>query len=149
MKKKNSTSDFSASRSRAMLENFRSAIAAQSKIEIKKAFQTVAEAPAPRFWVSEFRAAAVIGKMLSGNDPTPDMLPEKREMYRELYSRVLVLREANPDRSIYDLVFEAVNQPAPRNYMSPKRVMTIVYEEQKRLRRERLLKTDERRGGHE
>ena len=47
----------------------------------------------PRFWVSEQRAAGVVGKMLAGHDPTADMYEEKREMYREIFRRFMKLRE--------------------------------------------------------
>jgi len=137
MKKKNSVSDFTSERNRHLVENFRKAIAAQSEISLEKAFHTASEAPAPRFWVSETRAAIVIGKMLAGDDPTVGMSVEKREMYRELFARFLALREVNPDAPVCELAFEVVNQPAPRTYMSCSRARTIIYQERKRLRMER------------
>lgn len=127
MKKQNSISEFTDQRNRLLLENFRSAIAAQSQIALNEAFKTAAESPAPRFWVSETRAAAMIGRMLAGKDPTAGMYKEKREMYLELFNRFLALRASRPDESISSLVFEVVNQPAPRAYMSWERARTIIY----------------------
>ena len=69
MRKLNSNAEFEAHRRKFLIENFRREIARQSKIEIERTFRNVADSPAPRFWVSEPRAAAVIGKMLHGNDP--------------------------------------------------------------------------------
>lgn len=137
MKKKNAVSDFASERNRFLLDNFRKAIAAQSKIAVKKAFRTTADAPAPRFWVSESRAAAVIGRMLAGEDVTAGMLPEKKEMYKELYARFLALRESRPGDSIGSLMFDAVNQPAPKTYMSWHRVQYIINLERRRRRLER------------
>lgn len=137
MKKKNSVSDFEEERRRFLLTSFRRAIALQSEIDREKAFRTAADVPAPRFWVSENRAAAVIGKFLAGEDPTLSMLPEKRLMYREIYSRFLRLRAERPSESIAELLFEVVNDSAPRSYMSWQTARTIVYKERRRLRRER------------
>ena len=117
MKKKNSISEFTTERSQSLLRNFRESIARQSVISAKRAFQDAADAPAPRFWVSEARAAVVISMMLRGEDPTPSMLPEKARMYREIYRRVAELRETEPDTPVGDLVFRVVNSPAPSSYM--------------------------------
>lgn len=137
MKKKNSVSEFTSERDTLLLSNFRRAIAAQSKISLEKAFRTASECPAPRFWVSETRAAIVIGAILAGKDPLASMTPEKREMYRELFARFLALRELHPDAPVSELAFEAVNQPAPRAYISWPRVRTIIYNMRRRMRRER------------
>lgn len=137
MRKKNSISDFTSERDTHLLLNFRKALAVQSRISLEKAFRTASEAPAPQFWVSEQRAAIVIGRILAGDDPTLSMTPRKREMYRELYARVLTLRGLHPEASIQQLAFEAVNQPAPCAYLSWPRVRTLIYNERRRLRLER------------
>lgn len=137
MKKINAIAEFEAHRRKFLLQNFRSAIAARSLITIRNAFQTVADAPAPRFWVSEARAATIMGKMLAGEDPTPDMHHEKGEMYRELFSRFLKIRLIHPERSIADIIFDVVNAPAPRSYISWQRVRAIINKEKHRLRKER------------
>lgn len=137
MKKRNSTSEFGKERNRFLLQAFRESIAAQSKIAIKNAFKEATEAPPPRFWVSEARAAAVLGKMLAGEDPTADMNLEKREMYQELYARFLELRELYPEASIAELTFRVVNDEAPRSYISWQRARMIIYEEKRLLKKER------------
>ncbi|MDE6095419.1 MAG: hypothetical protein K2G52_04450 [Muribaculaceae bacterium] len=138
MKKRiKSTLEFERERNTFLLRAFRESIAAQSRISLNKAFKIAAEAPAPRFWVSEARAAAVIGKMLSGEDPTEGMHPEKREMYREMFSRFLALREENPGEPISELCFRVVNGEAPRSYMSWHRARVLIYKEKSRLRGER------------
>lgn len=132
MKKRNSTSEFNAHRNTVLLENFRSAIANQSRIETVKAFQTAADMPAPRFWVSEQRAAVVISKMLAG-EPLPEgTFEKKREMYEELCARVKEMRALEPDRTISSLVMEAVNSPAPSSYMSWQRAQALILEERAR-----------------
>ena len=137
MRKKNSTLEFGRERNEFLLRSFRESIAAQSKISLDNAFRQAAEKPAPRFWVSEVRASNVIGKMLAGDDPTVDMVPEKREMYREMFARFMVLRKENPDASIAQLCFQVVNDEAPRSYMSWHRARVLIYEEISRQRNER------------
>lgn len=137
MKKKKSTFEFERERNLFLLQAFRESIAAQSRISLNKAFKVAAASPAPRFWVSEARAAAVIGKMLAGEDPTAGMQPEKRDMYRELFGRFVRLRESFPDESISELCFRLVNDEAPRSYMSWHRARILIYKEKKRLRVER------------
>lgn len=118
MKKPNSICEFAAERSNFLLQNFRESIARQSIISIKKAFNDAAEAPAPRFWVSEVRATKVILQLLKGHDATDGMLPKKREMFLEIFRRVKKLHEANPATPVGDLVFEVVNSEAPSSYLT-------------------------------
>lgn len=137
MRNKNSTLEFGRERNEFLLRSFRESIAAQSRISIDNAFRQATEKPAPRFWVSEVRAANVIGKMLAGDDPTADMVPEKREMYREMFARFMAMREENPDASIARLCFEVVNDEAPRSYMSWHRARVLIYQEINRQKKER------------
>ena len=131
MKKPNSNAEFEAHRRKFLIQNFRRAIAAQSQIAVEQTFRQIADAPAPRFWVSEPRAAAVIGKMLHGEDPTPLMYKEKREMYREIFRRFRALRPSRPGVSIAEIIFDIVNSPAPRSYISWHRVRNIIASEKK------------------
>ncbi|MBD5358122.1 MAG: hypothetical protein HDR88_14185 [Bacteroides sp.] len=141
MKKLNATAEFEAVRRQFLLNKFRRVIATQSQIAIRNAFHATADAPAPRFWVSETRAAAIMGKMLAGNDPTPRMNREKKDMFQEIFRRFMKIRVSSPERSIADIVFDVVNAPAPKSYISWQRVKAIIYKELHRLRRERKEKT--------
>lgn len=119
-------SEFSSQRSRLLLENFRKSIARQSVISAAKAFQEAVDSPAPRFWVGEVRAARIIGRMKKGEDPTVDMTPEKREMYREIFRRYEILQAEHPDWPVGDVVFTVVNSEAPRSYLSPIRAQQLI-----------------------
>ena len=92
MRKKNSTLEFGRERNEFLLRSFRESIAAQSKISIDNAFRQATEKPAPRFWVSEVRAANVIGKMLAGDDPTADY--HERFWKSELLDFVILQQDA-------------------------------------------------------
>lgn len=137
MRKKNSVSEFTSERNLHLLESFRKSIASQSKISLANAFHHASMQPAPRFWVSERRAATVVGGMLAGKTPTISMNKDKREMYEEIFAQFLELRELRPCDSIYSLVFDIVNRPAPRAYISDERVRSIIYQELRRRRLER------------
>lgn len=138
MKKLNSISDFDKERRSFLLRNFREALAVQSEIDKTKAFHTVASAPAPRFWVSETRAADVVGKLLKGKEGVLDkMYPEKQRMYKEIFRRFMEMRQTEPNASIAELIFRIVNDEAPDSYLTVPTVRTIIYREQQRLRKER------------
>ena len=126
MKKKNSRCEFASERSEALLRNFRESIARQSRISIRRAFSDAVEAPAPRFWVSEARTMRVITMMLKGMDILDSMRPEKRRMYEEIYRRVMKQKEEHPDMPLGDIVFDVVNSPAPRSYMSVRYAAKII-----------------------
>lgn len=143
MKRKNAVSDFASQRNEILLNNFRSKLAANSSETIMKIFKKTADSPAPRFWVSEERAAVVIGAMLRGDDPTPEMFPEKRDMFREIFARFSKMRASNPDLPIFHIVSEVVNTPAPRQYLSAERVKRLVNTEKKRRRAQRALNRPE------
>ena len=149
MKKRKSVSDFTSERNAMLVEHFKKQIAKQSKVDLEKAFKGAAEQPAPRFWVSEHRAAVVIAALLKAekeNDHSEverifgDMFEEKREMYREIFRRVKALKEERPDAPVCELVEEVVNQPAPHNYMSWHRAKIVIYAEKRRARLERNRK---------
>lgn len=145
MKKKNSVSDFTSERNAALVANFRKNLVAQSQISIDSAIKGAAQAPAPRFWVSEQRAAVVIARMLKADLASPEaseailqtMFEEKREMYREIYARVKALMESGPQMGMTEAVIEVINQPAPRSYMSWQRAKGVIYSESRRRRLER------------
>lgn len=111
------------------MQNFRASIARQSQISFARAFKDAAEAPAPRFWVSEARATRIISLMLKGENPLDGMRKEKREMYLEIFSRVKVIRESNPGLPLGDIVFEVVNSEAPRSYIHPAWAQRLILNE--------------------
>lgn len=138
MKKKNAVSDFTSERNAMLLAHFRKQLALQSQITVDKAFKGAADSAAPRFWVSETRAAVVIGRMLKeGENAIAGMYEEKKEMYREIFRRVKELKKEMPDAPVCDLVWEVVNQPAPKSYMSWQRAKRVIYAKIKSNREER------------
>lgn len=47
------------------------------------------------------------------------MRPTKREMFQEIYRRVIALKKVHPDWTLCQLVSDVVNSPAPKFYMEP------------------------------
>lgn len=126
MKKKNSISEFTGHRNETLLRNFRESLARQSQISFAKAFHDAANAPAPRFWVSEVRAYRIIKQMLKGEDPTAAMIPEKQRMYAEIFERVRLLMKKNPSIPLDRAVFDVVNSPAPSSYIGADRASRLI-----------------------
>lgn len=102
----------------------------------------VADSPAPRIFVSEERAAVVIGRMLKGQ-PVRLMGEVKREMYALLLSRVRRLLDGGEATTIAAAIRTALAQPAPKFYLTPGSVKVILYRLRRRAwydRRTRLLR---------
>ncbi len=89
-------------------------------------YRKVVEMPAQRFYVSEERASIVISNMYKGRS-IAQMRPNKREMYEEIYRRVIELKKSRPDDSIYDLTFDVVQQPAPKFYLTSESARVLIH----------------------
>lgn len=81
-------------------------------------YREVVNKPSSRFWVSEERAAIVIAAMMKG-DQLMSMRPNKREMFREIFRRAMVIRNEKPELSIFEIACLVVMQQAPKFYLSP------------------------------
>ena len=121
--------EFGRERNAALLDAFSSLVAADTGlVDLTRVFHTVVATPATRFYVSERRAAAVVGAMRRGVS-IARMNPERREMFAEIYRRVQHLLDAEPSLSIYEATFRVVNTAAPRFYLSPATARSIIYRE--------------------
>ncbi|MCR5587994.1 MAG: hypothetical protein K6F72_00075 [Bacteroidales bacterium] len=124
-------------RNRELLAAYRKALDnADGNIRLPDICRTAANTPCSRFWISEERARDVITLMLKGQYALDEMKPLTREMYIEIFHRVSRLRDEKPDDSLYDLVFAAVNSPAPKFYLTPESVLQIIW----RIRRGHYVK---------
>ena len=130
--------EYEAERNRDLMRVYHECIASTDYISMPAIYEQVVNKPAERFWVSEERAAIVIASMMKGNT-LEGMRPNKREMFEEIYRRAMILKEANPSMTIFDLAFATVRQPAPKFYLTPGSAKVIIctvkkqwYEERKR-----------------
>lgn len=126
MKKIGSVSDFGPQRDKELLQAFRNQLHLLGSIPADELFTRAAMSRASRFWVSERRAAAVISKMLKG-DRILAMNRKKREMYFEILRRVKEIIDAEPDITLSEAVFRAVNSEAPEFYLTPKSARVMIY----------------------
>ena len=94
-------------------------IASCERILMDDVCSHIVNMPARRFWVSEIRASLVISKMMRGEANLNKMCHTKREMYEEIYRRVIELKDKHPNKSTSELCAIVVAQPAPKFYLTP------------------------------
>ena len=99
--------------------------------------QTVAHA-APRFYVSDERAARVLSWIMKGDKRMERMVPKRREMFLEIYRRTVALRAQHPDLTLIDLARRVVGSSAPEYYLTPQSGYMILRQIRRRRRREKM-----------
>lgn len=119
MKHRGCLLEYTDERNRELMKAFRHCLAQKDVTLCPDIWERVANMPSSRFWVSEERAATVIGMMLNGK-PLPRMRPNKMEMFEEICRRVEALRQQKPAASLFELVCTVVRQPAPKFYLTPR-----------------------------
>lgn len=110
---------FTRERNEALLKAYRHHAAMASVVRLDEIGLKIVNSPSPRFWVSEERAAAVVSAIIRDKPVLNRMRPTKREMFQEIYRRVIALKKMHPDWTLSRLVFDVVNSPAPKFYMEP------------------------------
>lgn len=125
MKNVGSTFEYEDARNKDLMRAYKKALS-ESGGSAADVYRKVAEMPAQRFYVSEERAAIVISNIHKGRS-IANMRANKREMYEEIYRRVLLLQKERPGDSIYDLTFEVVQQSAPKFYLTPESARVLIH----------------------
>jgi hypothetical protein len=119
--------EFTDKRNEELMKAYRDAINQRSFIDINEISNVIVNVPCSRFWVSEERAMVVVQALIKGKPVLDTMRPTKREMFQEIYNRVMEKREQCPDVPLFSLVMLVVNSPAPKFYMRPRCAMEIIY----------------------
>ncbi len=119
--------EFTDERNDELMRVFREAIASRPFNNIEELSEVIVNSPCSRFWVSEERAMVVVTALIKGLPVLRSMRPTKREMFQEIYKRVMKLRKVHPKTYIYELVIKVVNSPAPKFYMTPRSGMDKIY----------------------
>lgn len=127
MKHKGNYVDFTAQRNSELMRAFKKAYSEFPSNDIHKVFEIAVSYPCSRFWVSEERAMLVISSLMKGQPILDTMLPTKREMFIEILKRYQVARKRQPNKPFFDIVFDIVNSPAPKFYMTPGSAMVTYY----------------------
>lgn len=119
--------EFTHHRNAELMKAFREVISGRTFIDIAEVSAEIVNRPCSRFWVSEERAMVVINAMLRNKPILSVMRPTKQEMFREIYRRVMDMKQQPPDLSLFDCVIKVVNSPAPKFYMTPRSAMETIY----------------------
>lgn len=117
MKHRGCVCDFADERDKDLLRSYRKLLE-ESGVISSEIYVKLVDMPSARFWVSEERAAIVVASMMNG-DKLTNQRQNKREMYQEIYRRVMLLKRKKTELSLYELVSEVVRQPAPKFYITP------------------------------
>ena len=113
-------------------------------IRMSECYEFLACQPAPRFYVSDIRAAIVVSAMIDKRTKSyRNMRSLKREMFQEIYRRVVKMRKNTPGMTVLECCKEVVVQPAPKFYISANTAKCIICKnreewKKKKLRRLRL-----------
>ena len=119
--------EFTDERNMELMKVFRDTISKRKFINITEISEAIVNMPCSRFWVSEERAMGVIVALMKGRPVLDVMRPSKREMFAEIYRRIIELRKTRPDTPLAKLIVRVVNSPAPKFYMQPRCAMEIIY----------------------
>lgn len=139
MRKHGSGFEYEIERNRDLLRARREALA--SKDDSVSIYRQIVSMPSRRFWVSEERASIIISRMIKyGVDSINKMQPKKQEMFLEIYRRVCLIMTLRPNDSLYKIVFDVVNQPAPEFYLTSGSAKVIIHRIIKRCRQRGLKK---------
>ncbi len=125
-----STLEYSYERIDALMLEYDKFIRTHDYIRMHEVFEHIVNQPCRRFWVSNMRAAVVISRMMRGKK-LHNMRPPKKEMFQEILRRVVELKESHSGVSLFQLVANVVEQPAPKFYLSPSAAKIMVYKAKK------------------
>ena len=143
MKRKGALAEYSQERSDDLMRAYDDYLASCDYIRMPEVYNAIVNIPSARFWVSDKRAEVVVSAIIRGEDVLKGMWSLKREMYEEIYNRVVALRETEPHLSIAKLCGIVVCQPAPKFYIAPGTAKAIVCKARKlraNERREKLFR---------
>lgn len=110
--------EYAQDRINALMAEYERCIGSRTFIFLPDVCRYIVDRPCPRFWVSNTRAAIVIGNMMKGDDLSY-MRSNKREMFQEIFRRVMDLKMLHPEMSLFKLVSLVVESPAPKFYLTP------------------------------
>ena len=143
MKHKGALMEYFQERSDDLMRAYDEYIESCDYIRMPDVYNNIVNMPSRRVWVSDIRAALVVSAMMKGKAHLEKMCPSKREMYEEIYSRVMVMYTDYPDKTISELCSMVVMQPAPKFYLTPGSAKIMVCKARKewvRRKQQRLFR---------
>lgn len=143
MKHKGALAEYSQERSDDLMRAYDEYLTSCDYIRMPEVYNTIVNMPSARFWVSDKRAEVVVSAIMRGENVLQGMWSLKREMYEEIYRRVIALREKKPYLSTAKLCAIVVCEPAPKFYLTPGTAKAMVCKAKKlraNERREKLFR---------
>lgn len=137
MKHKGAIMEYSKERMDDLMRAYDEYVSSCAYIRMPEVYRVIVNMPSRRFWVSDIRAALVISAMMRGETDLSAMWPLKKEMYEEIYSRVIALRKISPELSVSELCAKVIVQPAPKFYLTPGSAKIMVCKARKQWMREK------------
>lgn len=124
MKRKGSTSDFTADRNKELREKFFSQkVYSTTDTALMKTLKT----PSTRFWVDPDRARDVLSSIKKNPAVLNKMYPERQRMYKALMSKYEEIQQRHPDKSRVECVSMAIYSGAPEFFLTPSAARNILY----------------------
>lgn len=127
MKRQGSTFEYQDDRDRELMKAYCHQLDICDEAHLDTILEKVVDMPCSRFWVSDERAAIVVSAIFRGTADLDSMISSRKQMYLEIYQRVMDLRQEYPNMSLTELTYNAVKQPAPCFYLTPKSARTIIH----------------------
>lgn len=141
-KHKGSCVDYADQRDAFLQSVYRRLIAKCDVIRVPEIMAKVVKEPAPRYWISEQRAAEIIIEYIKGITPPLPHRPVHKRLYDSLYERYLQERKYRPDDTIAIIMFDVVNSPAPESFITPQSASVLLSRYRKRKRLKSLTNSD-------
>ena len=143
MKHNGALMEYADERMKDLMRVYDEYISSCDYIRMPEVYSKIVNMQSSRFWVSDIRAIQVIYAMMRGST-LKEMRPLKREMFEEIFKRVMDMKNKHPDMSIRDCCTSVISRPAPKFYLTPGSAKIMVCKARKKwvqgkLKRLRLL----------
>ncbi|MDE6010528.1 MAG: hypothetical protein K2F87_03645 [Muribaculaceae bacterium] len=126
MKKPGSTCDYTQAKNDELVKAFYAYVGRTVMIDLDAIFRQIADSPASRFFISEERAYELVRRYRSSGKW--DMAnPLRVAMLDQIHSNAMGLMASDARLTLKDAVYEAVNSPAPKFYLTPKSCRQLIY----------------------
>ena len=137
MKHNGAVMEYTSERIEDLMRAYDEYISSCDYVRMPEVYASIVNMKARRFWVSDVRATKVVYSMFRGV-PLKNMRPLKREMFEEIFRRVVAMKEQHPEMSIKSCCCIVVAQPAPKFYLTPGSAKIMVCKSRKKWINEKL-----------
>ena len=138
MKHKGATMEYTMERINDLKRVYDECVSSCAYIRMDDVYEKVVNMPSSRFWVSDIRASLVVSAMMRGEANLNEMRTLGKEMYEEIYRRVMELKKTRPELSTSELCAEVVMQPAPKFYLTAGSAKMMICKARKEWVKEKL-----------